>query len=742
MDEKNPISMQSAEADIPAGDSSNYLTPDFGNVPRPDSISLGPDAEPPVVSKLASMSITVLKGVGERLAENLARLDIQNVRDLLFHLPLRYEDRTRVMPIGNLKPGLHVLVEGMIQRAAIIGKKRKQLVCRIQDDTGSITLKFFHFTAAQRESLSKEGGWLRCFGEVRPGYSGSLDMIHPEYRFISEGGLPLEEHLTPVYPSTKGLQQTMLRKLMTQALKLLEETEGLPELLPEPLLHKFNLPPVNEALVMVHQPMAGTLQEKLHEGQHPAQRRLAFEELVAHQLSLQHRRMQMQRHQAPELQSDGQLRARFIENLGFELTRAQQRVIEEILADVQQSKPMMRLIQGDVGSGKTVVAAISLLQAVEAGYQAAIMAPTEILAEQHLRNLTQWLTPLNVRVGWLAGSTTGAERQATLEALASGEIQILVGTHALFQDDVHFHNLALVVVDEQHRFGVHQRLALREKGEHSGGHPHQMIMTATPIPRTLAMTAYADLDCSIIDELPPGRKPINTLLIPNTRREEVVERVRASCQQQRQAYWICTLVDESEVLQCQAAEATASELMKLLPELKINLVHGRMKADEKDNIMQSFKRGETDLLVATTVVEVGVDVPNANLMIVENPERLGLAQLHQLRGRVGRGEHQSHCVLMYQGPLSRTAQQRLSIMRHTNDGFEVARQDLMMRGPGEVLGTKQAGLMRLRIADLLRDKEMLPQVQSAGHLIVRDYPQYVQTLIDRWVGSAERFRNV
>jgi len=692
---------------------------------------------------LTQVPVTTLKGVGPRVAENLAKIDIHSVQDLLFHLPIRYEDRTKIMPIGNLKPGMHVLVEGMLLRSAVIGKNKPQLACRIQDDSGCLTLKFFHFSAQQREGLAKEGKWVRCFGEVREGFSGGLEMIHPDYRAIDDvAELPLQEHLTAVYPTTKGLQQTTLRKIITQALTLLQQKGGIEEFLPELFRLQFRLPPIAEALLMVHQPCAGSSQEKLNTGHHPGQHRLAFEELMAHQLSLHRLRHEVQQQPAFALTNPGRLRQQLIHQLGFELTEAQQRVISEILQDLKQTRPMLRLVQGDVGSGKTVVAAMAVAQAIEQGYQAAVMAPTEILAEQHFRNFKHWFDQLGIHVNWLVGSLQGNARMEALTAIANGSAQVVVGTHALFQDGVVFKKLALIVIDEQHRFGVHQRLALKEKGMHNDFHPHQLIMTATPIPRTLSMLAYADLDFSVIDELPPGRKPVNTVLIPQHRREEIIERVRAICLQQSQAYWICTLIEENPELECQAAEATAAELVALLPDLRIGLVHGRLKNDEKEAVMQAFKRGEIHLLVATTVVEVGVDVPNACLMIIENPERLGLAQLHQLRGRVGRGSEQSHCVLLYKGPLSETAEHRLGVMRSTHDGFEIAKHDLEIRGPGEVLGTRQAGLMRLKIADLIRDKDLLPQVQAASQLLVREHGDQVQRVIDRWIAKADKYAGV
>lgn len=696
-----------------------------------------------MVSHLAKIPVTTLNSVGPKISEMLARLDIYTVQDLLFHLPLRYEDRTRITSIDALKPGDHVLIEGRIQHTTIIGKRKKNLLCRIADDTGFITLRFFHFTSIQHQRLNAYGLLLRCFGEIRRGYQGGLEMIHPEYRKIElHQALPLSNQLTPIYPTTKGLHQLTLRKLTEQALTLLKNNNALPELLPDCILQKFVLPTLESALQYVHRPPANIDQEILLAGKHPAQRRLAIEELIAHQISLQQIRRQIREHCAPIINNFGSLRIELENFLPFHLTNAQRRVINEIVEDLKQTRPMLRLVQGDVGSGKTVVAAMAALQAIEQKFQVAVMAPTEILAEQHFKNFTQWFVPLGVNVGWLSGAQLGSARQNAISNISNGTYSVVIGTHALFQEHVQFKNLALMIIDEQHRFGVHQRLALKEKGIQNEIYPHQLIMTATPIPRTLAMMAYADLDCSIIDELPPGRKLIKTILVSNSRRAEIIERVRIICRQGHQAYWICTLIEDSEVLQCQAAEATTAVLQKKLSELNVRLIHGRMKADEKEKIMTKFKHGDIDLLIATTVVEVGVDNPNANLMIIENSERLGLAQLHQLRGRVGRGTAESHCVLLYQSPLSKTARERLWIMRNTQDGFEIARKDLEMRGPGEVLGTRQAGLMRLRIADLLRDKDLLPQVNYAGQIIVTEFPQLVLPLIARWIRSSKYYAGV
>ncbi|WP_428634520.1 ATP-dependent DNA helicase RecG [Sedimenticola sp.] len=692
------------------------------------------------VAGLDELPVTILKGVGTRNSEKLAKIGVRTVQDILFHLPFRYQDRTRVVPIGSLRPGDSVVVEGEVELADIRFGRRRSLLVRLADGSGALTLRFFHFSTAQKAAL-RRGGRLRCYGEVRPG-PASYEMVHPEYQSLSEGESPaVEECLTPVYPTTEGMHQLSWRAMAGRALALLQANPAaLPEWLPESLLQRFRLPDLAAALGYLHRPPPDAPQDRLISGSHPAQQRLAFEELMAHQLSLRETRLRQKRLDAPVLLAQGNLSRPFFARLGFTLTGAQRRVLQEIAQDLAQAHPMMRLVQGDVGSGKTVVAALAALQALEAGHQVALMAPTELLAEQHLRVFRQWLEPLGLEVAWLTGRHKGKQRGQLLEDLAGGRIRIVVGTHALFQSDVAFHALGLVIIDEQHRFGVHQRMALREKGGGSAV-PHQLIMTATPIPRTLAMTAYADLDLSIIDELPPGRTPVATVVIPDSRRSEVVERVRSACVAGRQTYWVCTLIEESEALQCQAAEEATRMLQEQLPELRIGLVHGRLKAAEKEAVMAAFKAAELDLLVATTVIEVGVDVPNASLMIIENPERLGLAQLHQLRGRVGRGSVESHCVLMYHPPLSQPAQQRLGVMRETNDGFLIAQKDLELRGPGEVLGTRQTGEMQFRIADLVRDQPLLDEVQDAAQLLLEQFPERVAPLVRRWVGDRQHYIN-
>jgi ATP-dependent DNA helicase RecG len=688
---------------------------------------------------LDATPVTRLKGVGPRNAERLAKIGIETVQDVLFHLPSRYQDRTRITPMGSLRPGDQAVVEGSVELSDIRFGRRRSLLVRIADGTGAVTLRFFHFNASQKAALSR-GVRLRCYGEVRNGPS-TLEMVHPEYQRLAESGdEEMEQSLTPIYPTTEGMHQLTWRGMTEQALQLLQaHPEGLREWLPPELLQSLKLPQLAAAVGFLHRPPPDADLASMLEERHPAQRRLAFEELLAHQLGLRKLRQNRRSVAAPSLTGDGPLRAQLLKQIPFSLTAAQQRVVREIALDLEQERPMMRLVQGDVGSGKTVVAALAALQAVEADYQVALMAPTELLAEQHLQSFLVWLQPLGLQVAWLTGRHKGRVREGILQQIASGEAQLVVGTHALFQEDVVFRALGLVVIDEQHRFGVHQRMALHEKGRSSGRTPHQLIMTATPIPRTLAMTAYADLDVSVIDELPPGRRPVTTVAIPDSRRDQVLERVRSACGEGRQAYWVCTLVEESEALQCQAAEETTELMREVLPELRVGLVHGRLKPAEKERVMATFKKGDLDLLVATTVIEVGVDVPNASLMIIENPERLGLAQLHQLRGRIGRGAVESHCVLMYHQPLSNNAQERLAVLRESNDGFVIAQKDLELRGPGEVLGTRQTGEMQFRIADLLRDQPLLPQVQQAAALMLDRYPERVDPLLRRWVGSRERY---
>ncbi len=703
----------------------------------------GPEHKPPAAGRRKNaatdqaLAITALRGVGPALATRLERLNIRLVRDLLFHLPARYEDRTAVVPIGSLLPSQRAAIEGTVDHAEVVFRRRRALLVRISDGTGALTLRFFHFSKAQQTSLAR-GLAVRVFGEVRDGPAGR-EIVHPEYRLMQQDAPVEEPYLTAVYPVTEGVTQGRLRSLVAQAL------QRLPALALEDCLAPY-LPgammPLNEALELLHRPPAETDLKALEAGEHPAQHRLSLEELLAHHLSLRGLRAQVRNEGALALRGDGQLVRRWMDNLPFTPTGAQSRVIDEIFADLADTRPMLRLVQGDVGAGKTVVAAAAVLRAIEAGFQAAVMAPTELLAEQHLSSFAQWLTPLDVEVVRLSGRMKAAPRRASLNALGLGTAGLAVGTHALFSEGVEFNRLGLVIIDEQHRFGVHQRLALRDKGVAGERLPHQLTMTATPIPRTLAMTAYADLDVSVLDELPPGRTPVKTVVLPASRRADVVIRIRDACREGRQAYWVCPLIEESEVLDAQAAEETCAVLSEALPELRVMLLHGRMSSPQKEQVMQAFKAGDVDMLVATTVIEVGVDVANASLMVIENAERMGLAQLHQLRGRVGRGAAASSCVLMYQAPLSQLARERLRVMRETNDGFVVANRDLELRGPGEVLGTRQTGLMQMRVADLVRDASLLPQVQQVAEVLMAQAPAVAATLIQRWVGESARYGEV
>lgn len=689
---------------------------------------------------LAEIPCTELKGVGPKLSGQLAKSGIHSMQDVLFHLPYRYQDRTRITPIGHLRLGDYAVIEANISDAQLKFAPKPSLLLTLEDATGRIQLRFFHFTAAQKNQLIA-GTRLRCFAEVRPSNQGRV-MVHPEYRVVQEGqALGVEETLTPIYSKIAGLSQGRIRQLISQALTWLEQA-NIEDHLPLPIREALKLGQLDEAIRYLHNPPPSVSMARLEAGKHPAQQRLALEELIAHQLCLLNLRHHIIQQPAPALNSSKQLTQPFCEQLPFELTKAQKRVAEDIQKDLANEYPMMRLVQGDVGSGKTVVAALAALQAIEAGYQATLMAPTEILAEQHYKNFCDWFEPLGLKVAWLSGKQKGRARKEMESAIASGDAHIAIGTHALFQKDIQFARLGILIIDEQHRFGVHQRLSLREKGEQDGQMPHQLIMTATPIPRTLAMTAYADLDVSVIDELPPGRTPVKTIVIPNSRRDEVIERIQEKCEAKGQAYWVCTLIEESETLQCEAAEKTAEMLRETLPNVRVGLVHGRLKPAEKESVMQQFKAREIDLLVATTVIEVGVDVPNASLMVIENPERLGLSQLHQLRGRVGRGSEESFCTLLYGAPLSNDSRDRLQIMREHTSGFDIAQKDLELRGPGEVLGTRQTGLVHMRIADLLRDAYMLDKAKECAEQILSAYPDAIMPLIHRWVRDGEKYGKV
>lgn len=677
-------------------------------------------------------ALTTLRGVGPKLSERLQRLQIYQVSDLLFHLPLRYQDRTRITPIAALLHNQEQLVEGSILDATIQFGRRRTLRCSIEDESGVLTFRLFHFNKGQQAAL-QPGRTIRCFGSVRQGRSG-MEMAHPEYQLIYKSPPPLEQQLTPIYPMTEGLHQRTLFSLTSQALqRALDEVE---ELLPESLQQQF--PPLQQALQTLHRPDTSAT----HTTFKRCRERIALEELLAHHLSMQQLRKLQRRERAIALSPQQRLVQRFLQQLPFELTGAQQRVVAEIFKDLQNPWPMQRLLQGDVGSGKTLVALCAALHAVESGQQSALMAPTELLATQHQQTVSRLLQPLDIEVGLLTGSMNKGQRRAVMEQLQQGSMQIVVGTHALFQQAVEFHNLALVIIDEQHRFGVEQRYALQQKGEGGNYSPHQLIMTATPIPRTLAMTFYADLDSSVIDELPPGRTPIQTVTIPESRREEIIQRVHANCLQGRQVYWVCPLIEESELLECQAATEHAAALQQQLPDLQIGLVHGRLSAAEKESEMARFHANELQILVATTVIEVGVDVPNASLMIIENAERLGLAQLHQLRGRVGRGSEASSCVLMYRAPLSQVATERLQTIRDSCDGFEIARKDLEMRGPGELLGRRQTGEVQLRIADLTQDQHLLAAVEQIAPALLNGQSERLKQLIARWIPQGERYRSV
>ncbi len=686
----------------------------------------------------AALPVSNVKGVGPKVADKLARLGIASVQDLLFHLPLRYQDRTRVTRIGQLRAGHEALITGSVELSDVVFGRRRSLVCRLSDGTGMVSLRFFHFSRIQQSALTR-GTRLQCFGEARFGPTG-IELVHPEYRVLNADAIATAEAaLTPVYPATEGLSAIAIRRLIERALD--ERLRDVTELLPEAVLAPLAMTPLADALLYVHRPPPHADVAALLEVRHPAQQRLAFEELLAHHLSLKRLRARLRASGAP-VAGSGKLRQRFISSLPFAMTGAQQRVIDDISRDLRVPHPMQRLVQGDVGSGKTVVAAAAAFDMIEAGWQVAMMAPTELLAEQHFRNVSGWCEQLGLRCEFLAARATGKARAAVLARIADGSAQLVVGTHALFQEGVHFARLGLVIVDEQHRFGVAQRLQLREKGADMDLVPHQLVMTATPIPRTIAQTLYADLDLSVIDEMPPGRTPVETVALNDSRRADVVARVHAALAAGRQAYWVCPLIEESEELPLADATRTAAELTEALPAARVDLVHGRMKPAGKDAAMRAFKDGKTRLLVATTVIEVGVDVPNASLMIIEHAERLGLAQLHQLRGRVGRGATESVCVLLYRAPLSQAARARIAALRETNDGFAIAQKDLEMRGAGELLGTRQTGERQFLIADLVRDAALLPKLERAARTVSDAYPERIEALIRRWMGRSAGFGHV
>ncbi len=689
------------------------------------------------VSPALDSSVATLRGVGPWVAQRLQRLGVDCIGDLLYLLPIRYEDRTEIQPLGGLRPGSKVLVEGELELAEVVFRRRRSLLCRIADGTGSLTLRFFYFNNSQQKQLTR-GVRIRCFGDVRAGPTGP-EMVHPEYKVLSLDSDPPDNVLTPVYPTTEGIHQQRLRQLTDQALVILENNPMI-DYIRDYLANDW--PALNDSLRFLHRPPQGSELSALINKTHPCQQRIALEELIAHRLSLRKMSLTRTKEKAFPLKDTQQLIPKLRSELPYQLTGGQELVISEIVTDLAKKVPMHRLLQGDVGSGKTIVAAIAALVAGSSGFQAGFMAPTELLAEQHFDNLTRWLDPLGIKVVTLVGGILGSEREETLKYISSGEARIVVGTHALFQRAVQFKNLALMIVDEQHRFGVAQRLEFKKKGQLGRLSPHQLVMTATPIPRTLAMTVYSDLDCSVIDELPPGRKPVKTVAMPESRRPELVQRVLAHCLSGQQAYWVCPLIEESEVINSQAATDLARELEIALPKLAVGLIHGRMKPHQKESTMQQFKNGELNLLVATTVIEVGVDVPNASLMIIENSERMGLSQLHQLRGRVGRGSQVSSCVLLFKLPISRLARERLSVMRKTSDGFLVAQKDLELRGPGDMLGTRQTGIIQLRVADLMRDMDLLPQVIEFSEKLLCDFPQNVEPLIKRWNNTSSEYAKV
>ena len=697
-----------------------------------------------IIKKQPSLSdpITSLTGIGPRLQERLMHIGIDRIQDLLFHLPYRYIDRTRLISLGELKAGEDAYFQGEIELTQIRYGKRRSLLCRISDGTGAVILRFFYFSKSQQNKLQR-GQLIRCYGKVRRG-SSSLEIIHPEYRLLESGvDVELEKQLTAVYPSTEGLQQPRIRKLIEQALVILNsDKKNINELLPQEILLEQDLPTLADALEYVHRaPITADLQSLIDE-KHPTQKRLIIEELLAHQLSLLKLRNELKKEKSPIFNNSQYLVSEFLKKLSFKLTNAQKNAFKIIASDLNANSAMLRLLQGDVGSGKTVIAALATLQVIEQNYQVAIMVPTELLAEQHYKNFSVWFEPLNIETVLLTGKLKKSIRNLIEEKLKNKKSIVVIGTHALFQESIIFSKLGLVIIDEQHRFGVHQRLALIEKGKQYDEYPHQLIMTATPIPRTLTMTAYADLDYSIIDELPPGRIPVNTSVHSNQRRNEIIDRIKNVCDEGRQVYWVCTLIDESESLQCETVVATSEHLKQKLKKINTGMIHGRMKANEKEAIMKDFKEGKINLLVATTVIEVGVDVPNASLMIIDNAERLGLSQLHQLRGRIGRGNEKSHCILIYQSPLSNLAKERLEIMRTTNDGFVIAEKDLELRGPGEVLGTRQAGIPDFRIANLKRDSYLLSKIQRIATQLIERNPKNVELLIKRWLGKKHEYSNV
>ena len=686
--------------------------------------------------------IKCIQGIGPAIENKLISMGIKSVYDILFHLPLRYQDRSKIQPIGSITNDNFFVIEGEIRVSDIVFNKRRNLLCKLQDNSGTITLRFFNFNKNQKDSLCP-GSFIRCFGKTSIS-RGGLEMIHPEYEFIKRGvDYQEKNHLTAIYSTTEGLSQKRWRKFIKSAFELIKENE-IPELLSEKYLSKINNTVnsnIYNTLKLLHYPPVDTDCLKIIDGNHPLQRRLAFEELISHRLSFRILKENLKQSSVNDFKYCANLEKEFINQLPFSLTKSQYKVLREFKSDLNKKTPMLRLLQGDVGSGKTVISALITIQCIRNKKQVALMAPTEILAEQHLNTFTSFFKNYEIHTRLLTSKINKKDKQSILNDLSIGKIDLVIGTHAIIQESVEFSDLGLVIIDEQHRFGVEQRRTLKNKAKNNES-VHQLIMTATPIPRTLAMTFYADLDYSIIDELPPGRKPINTIIISNDRRDEVIDRIESACSEGKQVYWICTLVEESETLQCEAAESTAESLSKNLSNINIGLIHGRLKSNEKQMIMSEFNSGNIQLLVATTVVEVGVDVPNASLIIIENPERLGLSQLHQLRGRVGRGQIQSHCVLMYQKPISKNAKERLTAMRETNDGFLLAEKDLALRGAGEMLGTRQSGVNQFRVANLERDIDMIDSIVNVSEAILIEDAKKANDLISRWCPLAENYIDV
>ena len=674
-----------------------------------------------------------IRGVGPKIADTLSNLGIYRVEDAVFHLPYKYEDRTNLTPIGDAPYETPLLIEGEIVKSTVVFRGRRMLITEIFDGTGRLTMRMFHFALAQHKNL-KEGHRIRCFGTIRHGPKGK-EMIHPQYQvFSKDEEVEIEDHLTPIYPSTSNLQQGRLRKLIQGSIVYCQKNNLLKESWETEDEGGFK--DLLSALTFIHNPPTETSLELLSSGQHPAQRKLIKEELVAHILCSGMLKRETELRKSPLMQSASRQENLLLGSLGFELTNAQTRVWDEIKQDFEKETPMRRLLQGDVGSGKTVIAALATLQASHNSLQTAFMCPTEILAEQHYENMTQWFTGLGIKVDLLLGSTKAKDRKRILSDLQSGKTQVLLGTHALFQKDVIFKSVGLTIIDEQHRFGVHQRFTLLEKGGDKEKSPHQLIMTATPIPRTLSMTVYGALDTSIIDELPPGRRPVETTSRPNSMRSKVIKRIEEVCLDGQRVYWVCTLIEDSDELEAQAAEELFKEISNEVPKVKTGLVHGRLKKEEKDKVINRFRKGDIQLLVCTTVIEVGVDVPEATLMIIENPERLGLAQLHQLRGRVGRkADTDSHCLLLFREPLSELAKERISTMENTNDGFVIAEKDLELRGGGDIHGLRQSGLMNLKIANPIRDSDLLESAQQEALLIAKTNELQARSLIKRWIGA-------